>query len=63
MTEHQQTLMKWAKRREKINAMHEKGMSYSKIAAETGLTSARIGQICTAVRLQRNKNGNGSNTT
>lgn len=60
MSEHQQTLIKWAKRREKIFAMHEKGLSYTKIAIETGLSPARIGQICTAVRLKRKReNGTG----
>jgi DNA-binding NarL/FixJ family response regulator len=59
MQEHQQTLMKWAKRREKIYDMHVKGMSYHEIAQSVGLTASRIGQIVQAERLRRHRNGTG----
>ena len=62
MSKHQQTLDQWAKRREKIYNMNQvKNLSYTEIAIIEGISPARVGQICTAVRLNR-KRENGTET-
>lgn len=56
MSEYQQTLIKWARRRERIFALREKGMKLREIAEKEGITINRVVQI-----LQRErKNGNGT---
>ena len=62
-TEYEQQQEQWEKRRERIYNLNQvKDMSYTEISLIEGITAARVGQICTAVRLKRKReNGTGEN--